>query len=455
MAKTVLPSKFTEAQGLNRISEICREMNCLFRVISQDDVGIDGEIEVVKPKSDGSGFEVAGGIIKVQAKSGSSYVKKDKSDGFATPVKLDDLVYWKDCTFPVFFIVYHPEDDQLFFKEIKTYVRETTDVFNKPYEVVFDKNTDQFVSEAKQQVYEQSEISPPRISFEDRERFFSNLLPVTKLPKKISFAKTRRNSRKRIKDDIEGYSPPFCVYEKRLYTLSDLHHEQNVLRDYCDVESIGEVSVDDWMDDHDDRRQLVFLLNQLFGSHCYRCGLAYNPDFRRTYFPRESDDDSETKFERRWKSPRSEKAKEQTRAVVQFYEYGDFKFWRHLAAEFSFVNFGAKWFLQISPKYLFTNDGKKPVNPKLVGPYTTRLKAMQHNLQVMNHVLFWGQALADGKHRIEMNLFGEPIVTIAKEPISTVANFAIPIDPATYEEKAPTNQMKLFGWNMEEEEIDY
>ena len=70
MAKSVSTSKFTELKGLDRISTITHEMKCLFRIISQDDVGIDGEIEVLVAKPDGNGFEAAGGIVKVQAKSG-------------------------------------------------------------------------------------------------------------------------------------------------------------------------------------------------------------------------------------------------------------------------------------------------------------------------------------------------------------------------------------------------
>ena len=453
MAKTVLPTKFTELEGLDRISQITHEMKCFFRVISQDDFGIDGEIEVVKPKEGGVGFEVAGGIIKVQAKSGSSYVKKDDGLKFSTPVKMDDLIYWKDCTFPVFFIVYHPGEDALFFKEIKSYIRDTADVFSTPLEVVFDKATDQFQVESKQQVYDQAAISPPRISFEEKERHYSNLLPVKRLPKTLTLAKTRRTSRNRIKDEVDGYTPPFCIYEKHLYTLSDLRHEMNVLRDFCDVDTIEDMPLTNWLENEDQRRNLVFMFNQLFGSHCYRCGLAYNPDFGRTYFSRETDDDRDKSFERSWISPRTKRAGK-PRTVVQYYEYGDFKFWRHLAAEFSFVQFGDSWFLQITPKYLFTNDGKEPCNPKLVGPYTTKLKALEHNPQVMNHVLFWGQMLADGKHRIELQLFGETLIAIESEPITAIADFAIPLDPATYDEKVPTAQMNLFGWDDTEEEED-
>jgi len=452
MGKSVPTTKFTELKGLDRISHITHEMNCLFRVISQDDVGIDGEIEVVTAKPDGDGFQTSGGIIKVQAKSGKSYVKKDDGSTFATPVRIDDLEYWNNCTFPVFFIVYHPDDDALYYKEIKTYIRETVDVWQTPLEVVFNKSTDLFSTNAKNSVCDHAAISPPRLSFEQQERFYSNLLPVKRLPKTMTFAKTRRTSQKRLKEDVDGYTPPFCIHERFLYTLSDLRNERNVLRDFCDVDTIDDMAVSEWLGSDTLRNNLVFMFNQLFGSHCYRCGLAYNPDFRRTYFPRETNNDEDTKFERTWTSPRTKRSDRRT--VTQRYKYGTFVFWRHMAAEFSFVEFGGKWFLQISPKYLFTDNGKIPCNPKLVGPYTTRLKALEHNPQVLNHVLFWAHTLANGHHRIEMTLFGEALIVIEVEPVTTIAPFAIPFDPATYEETPPSPQMTLFGLDELEDVTD-
>ena len=55
MAKTVPPSKFMEWKGLDRIQTVVHEMKCIWRELSKDDFGIDGEIEVVTAKPDGSG----------------------------------------------------------------------------------------------------------------------------------------------------------------------------------------------------------------------------------------------------------------------------------------------------------------------------------------------------------------------------------------------------------------
>ncbi|MBA2116706.1 DUF4365 domain-containing protein [Bremerella alba] len=452
MAKNVPRSKFTELRGLDRISQITHEMNCLFRVISQDDVGIDGEIEVVTPKPEGSGFQTSGGIIKVQAKSGASYVKKDNEHSFSTAVRFDDLKYWNTCTFPVVFIVYHPKDDALYFKEVKAYIQATENVWQPPLEIVFDKSKDEFTANAKDSICDHAAVSPPRLSFEEKEQLFSNLLAVSQLPKTLTFAKTRRTSDRRIRDEIEGYIPPFCIHEKLLYTLSDLRNERNVLRNFCDVKNIWDLPTSDWFEDTEMRGHFVFLINSLFGTHCHRLGLAYSREYRRTYFPRMTKCDTDKKIERTWTSPRTRRS--DIRTVVQRYEYGSYVFWRHHATEFSFVQFGNKWFLQVSPKYFFTKDGRTPCDPAIVGPYTTRLKALEHNPQVMNHVLFWADTLADGRHRIEIKLFGETLIVIEKEPAKAISPFAIPFDPATFEEAPSSAQLMLFGLDESEEVTD-
>ena len=64
MGKTVASSKFSEWKGIDRITEAVHDMHCIFREISKDDFGIDGEIEVVVPKEDEEGYKTTGGIIK-------------------------------------------------------------------------------------------------------------------------------------------------------------------------------------------------------------------------------------------------------------------------------------------------------------------------------------------------------------------------------------------------------
>jgi Domain of unknown function (DUF4365) len=447
MSKTVQASKRTEWKGLDHISVIVHEMGNIWREMTKDDFGLDGEIEVVTPKASGKGYEVSGGIIKVQSKAGESYVRYDTDSSFSTPVDKNDLEYWHKCTFPVLFIVYHPKDDKLYFKEIKAYIRDTVGVFAKPHQIKFDKTKDKFSASSKDDICQHAKVSPPRISFEQKERLFTNLLPIKMLPETLYYATTRRKNWQNIRDEIQGFVPPFCIVDGKLFSLSKLDDDQCPLKKSC-VGNVETKPACKWIDDEERVNDFVFLLNQLLGKHFGRCGIRYNRDFRRNYFPRENTTD--TAFKRAWTSVRTGVSDERT--VVKFYEYGKDRFWRHLASETSFERFGGHWFLRIIPKYLFTEDGEKPCDGELAGPYTTSLKADEHNSQVLNHVLFWADVLALRKTTIEVHLDGLTIMQIDTMPLTGIAHFAIPSDPATYEEKAPSIQRSLFDFVGDDEE---
>jgi hypothetical protein len=92
---------------------------------------------------------------------------------------------------------------------------------------------------------------------------------------------------------------------------------------------------------------------------------------------------------------------------------------------------------------IFTDDGETPCDSDLVGPYTTKIKAVERNNHVLNHVLFWTDVLSLRKPTIELSLFYKTVVIIEKVPISGIANFAIPNDPALYEDD--TVQLDFFS----------
>lgn len=70
---------------------------------------------------------------------------------------------------------------------------------------------------------------------------------------------------------------------------------------------------------------------------------------------------------------------------------------------------------------------------------------MEFNPQVLNHVLFWADFLARGQEQITYESEGSTVLQIDREPLHSVAPFAIPDDPALYEEKPPSTQMNLFA----------
>lgn len=431
MAKTLLPSKRQEWKGLDRVSPIVHEMGCIFREISKDDFGIDGEIEVVAPKLEGHGLTPTGGIIKVQVKSGESYITRDSETNFTTPVKKEDLQYWYNMTFPVLFIVYHPKEDKLYWKEIKSYIQNIPQVFQAPHHIIFDKAKNEFSPKCYEQICDIAKISPPRISTEQRERLFSNLLLVKRAPRFLTYAPTTYKDWRQIRGQITGFVPPFSIVEGHLYTLSDLRHDKCILRTFCDVNRVEELPTKQWAMNVARRNDYVFLVNQLLRIHLWRCGLKYNRDLNRYYFPRQ--DEARREFKKDWFNIRTSRAAP-ARGVVKYYTYGRHQFWRHLAVSVSFICIGTSWFLQIVPQYLFTEDGETPCPGEIASPYTTGIKAQQRNIHVLNHLFFWVDILSQHKPAIEIQLDFKTVMVLEKEPLSGIANFAIPFDPAIYEE---------------------
>jgi hypothetical protein len=183
--KIVPKSKLSELRGLDRIAVVIHGMRCIWREQEKDDIGVDGEIELCRPRPDAEGLIGTGKIVKVQSKSGSSYVIKDDDESFASPVAVKDLHYWSQLNVPIIYVVYHPDDDSLYWKDVKAYLADRPGAFTPPHRIEFDKTADRFDESAYPALCALCEQAPERVSTETGEKLYTNLLPVLHLPKRI------------------------------------------------------------------------------------------------------------------------------------------------------------------------------------------------------------------------------------------------------------------------------
>ncbi len=453
MAKTVLPSKLIEWKGLDAIHSTVHEMNCIFREITKDDFGIDGEIELTTQKSNGRGYETTGRIIKVQAKSGTSYVKQDSANSFTTPVNRSDLESWNRSNFPIILVIYNPTDDKLYWRHIQSYTKENPVAFQPPLKIEFQKPQDEFNIDCYQELCRLADFSPPRVDFSKRERLFTNRLLVKKQPQILTCAPTEYKSGKDVRGKLRRkFIPPFCIQSGHLFTLSDLRAQRCNLREFCDSTRISDVMARKWIDDTLLRNDYVYLLNQLLAIHSRRCGLKYNPVRKLDYFPRENGTDTE--FKRVWHNVRTDR--ESTRTVVKYYDkYGSDRFWRHRAVDLRFKFVDKSLFLELVPRYLFTADGESLWESEKIGPYTTRIKAQERNSHFLTDVLFWSDTLSRGEPEIELQLDRRTAMVIGKLPLHGIADFAITLDPAaSYEEPDDVGQLDFFDFMPEGDDND-
>jgi hypothetical protein len=231
---------------------------------------------------------------------------------------------------------------------------------------------------------------------------------------------------------LSGYLPPYRVDSGHLYTMADLRNPACRLKQACDASRISDLRVNTWILERPNRNIFIDMLNRLLGGHLNRLGLRYTgKPYRRNYFPRQ--DSESTEFKRGWFNIRT-KRQSRPRTVVKHYRYGRDEFWRHAAASISFRQFGDRWFLEVIPRYFFTVDGEFPFDSEKVGSYTTKIRSVERNYHVLNHLLFWSHVLSEGQPSIDLALEGRTLVRIAREPVTGMAPFAIPYDPAAYDE---------------------
>lgn len=104
----------TSKKGVNYVRSIVEGQNSIFNEIpGQNDVGIDGLIEIIKDEN------TTGKMVAVQIKAGSSYFDKEKNV-CKIPVG-NHFEYWQKYPLPIFCIIYVPEEKLGYWIDIKDF----------------------------------------------------------------------------------------------------------------------------------------------------------------------------------------------------------------------------------------------------------------------------------------------------------------------------------------------
>ena len=116
--KLLNPNQPTEQLGLIFIQKFAHQIGAIWRPTPNDDYGLDGELGLT------SSGEVTGTIIKVQIKSGTSYLRNRSQAGFSFYIDPSDAAYWSKVNFPVILVVYNPTDNAGYWLDVKRYLAE-------------------------------------------------------------------------------------------------------------------------------------------------------------------------------------------------------------------------------------------------------------------------------------------------------------------------------------------
>lgn len=435
--KVIPKSKLSEWKGLDRISQMVHEMQCIWREQEKDDIGIDGEIELCSPRDDGDGLIGTGKIIKVQSKSGSRYVIRDNDSAFASPVEKKDLDYWCGLNVPAIYVVYHPDDDCLYWKHIQSYVETNPSALTEPHRIEFDKSSDRLDPDAYSKLCELCELSPERVLTDIGETLYTNVLPVIRMPEEIWVVPVLPEKQPRFHERLSGDRriPPYRYGAGILTTITDPSIPDTAITDVIDEGAIESFELNDWLgQDTDNENHLRALLNSALHRRLKYIGLEFLRSHRRYFYNKGLAEDSPIK--KKWVSSRN--GREYTRLVAKHYQYGINAFYRHLSMDARFDRFAGSWGVLIEPRLHFSTDGYERWEGKAARSYAIRARSEQYNNVFLNDILFWAYQISEGKGQFELLVGDDSVAIVSGIPLSVEAGFSI--DPIGAPDRSVTIQ---------------
>jgi hypothetical protein len=263
------------------------------------------------------------------------------------------------------------------------------------------------------------------------ENLSCNLLPIEKLPEYVyvapisaSLYATRedgtraRPTKQRIKNEIlvrqgereHPIVPAFRVVGDQIITFHDLEALDSFFASVIDAGNIETIPTEDLVSDEDYRRIIVSLLNMALDRHAHRSGLVIDQTkLRRFFFPPK---DGIEEMVITW-TPHKKTAK---RSVAKpCINNGQVVFWRHQGAYLRIFFLANKFYLQIEPTWVLTEDGYRVKGGSGVGRQIIKWTGAERNLQILYHVRFWTLTLRDGPGPISIRT-GDQWTTVAIAP---------------------------------------
>ena len=372
------------------IERTCLSMHCTWNPTGAVDVGIDGFIEMF----DRTTGHALGKHLAVQSRAVSS-LANDRGDTFDFSCEARDIAYWRQGNMPVLLIVSCPSTGEQYWVSVKDY-------FDDPERrsgntVRFHKTHNRFSEDSYGEL--------ARIGLDESaglylgpvpktETLISNLLPLIEFPPRIWVGVSRFNRVERIWSILNDTAPrvrrDWILRGGSVTSFQDL--QEYPWTDICDLGACEDFGVEEWSDseDPDRQRQFVELLNQTLREQLYPA-VRYRPESDCYMF---ACDWGKVPLRIEYQSLERTSSK----TVVQDYENTNaagerFAWLRHLGFRARFKRFDGRWYLEITPTYVFTSDGRRLF--RFHEEWLRRIKQIEKNRAVLSALVLWADYLGN------------------------------------------------------------
>ncbi len=396
MVMTPLVKKLDERsiigqKGINLIERIVLNIGWVWHPTGALETGIDGIIEIRDPMTG----QTTNSIIQVQSKATEHPFQAETKHSFEYLCQEKDLNYWLWGNAPVILVRCRPNTNEAYWIPIKTYF--STPEKRASRKIYFDKKQNCFDADCKSALIAMAVPKDSGIYFSPlpkKEVLYSNLLKVS-YPERLYFADTDFNDPKAVWDEMRSHCKEiiigaFVLHSKRMMSFCDLSaHPWDKI---CKIETLKREESKNWADsdDPEKRRNFAELLNRSLRDMIVakKINLAFHKEKECFYF-RPTRNLRTRRFN--YQSVVNKTSRDVFRAYYSKHETRRLLYYRHSAFEGRFIRTDEGWYLEITPTYLFTSDGRNLAmfhEDNLKG-----IKLEEANAAVLGQVIMWAAVL--------------------------------------------------------------
>lgn len=393
MPKKIGKSDIIGERGVAAARKAILDLGFMFYETGGVEAGIDAYIEIRDPETS----IVSNHILQAQCRSTTRALPKDTGGTFEWPVTEDEIIYWRRGTAPVILIVAEPDHNRCYWKSIRDYFSDAEELAAR--RVVFDKTTDRLDNQAAAKLAALAHSlvpGTPPLADRGEEDLTLNLLRVAHVAPTLYWAPTSAGTDKVFGAKLRAIDPraggEWIVRSKAVLSFHNL--DQHPWRDLCDTGAMEPFGIEEWSesDDPDRRRHFVELLGRALSQMVWPklrrdrsqgCYYFQKPRRRdKLYFPYQGLQNQTGRNVVKRYSPKNDP----TRTA----------YYRHSAFVPRFHGFEDEWYLEVTPTYVFTKDGREAA--RFAAENLKKIKEIEKNAAVHGQFVMWREFLTNA-HR--------------------------------------------------------
>jgi hypothetical protein len=326
-------------------------------------------------------------MLAIQSKARTEFSGED-TDSFTFYCEQRDIDYWLQGNVPIILVVNRPDTREAFWVSVKQYFADPAD--RQARKIVFNKHRDRFDASVRSRLFDLARPKDSGLylaSLPKSEQLIPNLMRAVFPTGDICFGDTTFRDPKRIIAAFKAAEvypgSDWVIHGGQVVSFQPL--DQPPWSSICNVASVTQKPTLQLAesDKADERRLFVRLLNRCLEAKCRPQGIRFD-DGRGLYYFAATENLRTRRVE--YKSL----ARQSPRTVFEAYrdkETKQVRFCRHLAFEGYFRRLGNEWYLEVTPTYRFTRDGRLPdrfAEDRLKG-----IKRLERHRAVLGQLLTW------------------------------------------------------------------